>query len=214
MLLFNTGLPAGTTIHRSEVHFITTLSQLQPEPFGICIWTRFTAMINPTPLPTWLLGLLATVSFFVLRTVVSFLRHYRDARKMGIPVICSPIDARHTLWVIFGAKWGPRIRKLPFGLGDWVHYTRFMWVWEDKDEMHRKLGKVFAHVNPGGLVVSFHSLATSEWQRSVADTVPARRCISPTSRSSRRYMPERSHLRRVKSTARRFRPSSTQVCLL
>lgn len=111
-------------------------------------------MLSPTMLPAWQLGVLAAAAFLLSRNVISFLGHNRAARKMGVPVVYSPVSARNRLWLAFAGVLGPLIRKAPFGLGDWVHYTRFMWIWDDKDRMHQKLGKVFAQVSPGGLVVS------------------------------------------------------------
>lgn len=104
--------------------------------------------------PLWLLALLALPLVYFLRSVEAFYVNYKDAKKMGIPIVYSPISVWNPIWLILAPVLAPMIRKLPFGLGDWVHYTTSMWLWDDQDEMHSRLGKAFVHVNPGQLMVS------------------------------------------------------------
>lgn len=110
-------------------------------------------IVPSTAWPVWVVGLVAVPVIVLLRNILPFIRNYRVAQQMGLPVIYSPVAQNNPVWLVLGSYLGPLIRKAPFGLGSWVHYTRYMWLWEDQDQMHQKLGKVFIHVNPGSLEV-------------------------------------------------------------
>lgn len=128
-------------------------------------------VVRPTAWPpVWVVGLVAVPVFLLLRSILSFFQNYRAARQTGLPVICSPIAPFNPVWLILGPHLGPIIRKAPFGLGSWVYYTRYVWLWEDQDQMHQKLGKVFIHVTPGSIEVSFR-LALLNVRKTHIDTL-------------------------------------------
>lgn len=44
----------------------------------------------------------------------------------------------------------PILSKLPFGLGNWVHYNNREWPFSNKNQVHEGIGKLFMHVTPQG----------------------------------------------------------------
>lgn len=100
-------------------------------------------------------GLVVAAAVYLLRSIASFLENRRFAKQMGVPVFYSPVSRHNAFWMILGPALVPILSKLPFGLGSWVYFSNRTWLWEDQGRSHEKFGKVFAHVTPGELTVSF-----------------------------------------------------------
>lgn len=105
--------------------------------------------------PIWVLLLFAAPAFRVLSSIFSFAQNYLTARKMGLPIVSSPVYSRNLAWLVFSPLLGPLLLKLPFGLGSWVRYNRYMWVLEEKASAFQEMGKMFVVVTPAKLQVRY-----------------------------------------------------------
>ncbi|KAL2273597.1 hypothetical protein FJTKL_04194 [Diaporthe vaccinii] len=103
--------------------------------------------------PMWILLLFAGPVFRLVSSVLSFAKNYRAAKKLGIPIISSPVYSRSLPWMALSPLIGPLLLKLPFGLGSWVRYNRYMWVLEEKASAYQEKGKMFVVVTPAKLQV-------------------------------------------------------------
>ena len=95
------------------------------------------------------------VAFFGWMTV-SFISNYNAARKIGLPIVLSPVHLLNPFWIIT-YKILPVIlllKYLPFGLGTWARCTYIGWQFDEKHALHDELGPVFLIVTPGGNEVS------------------------------------------------------------
>lgn len=103
--------------------------------------------------PIWILLLFAAPAFRLVSSVFSFAQNYRAANKMGLPIVSSPVYSRSLPWLVLSPLIGPLLLKLPFGLGSWVRYNRYMWAWEEKASAFQEKGKLFVVVSPAKLQV-------------------------------------------------------------
>lgn len=103
--------------------------------------------------PIWILLLFAGPVFRLFSSVFSFAQNYRAAKKMGLPIVSSPVYSRSLPWLVLSPLIGPLLLKLPFGLGSWVRYNRYMWVLEEKASAFQEKGKMFVVVTPAKLQV-------------------------------------------------------------
>lgn len=103
--------------------------------------------------PLWILALCAWYTYTVLWYADSFIKNHRMAKKTGLPVVYGPVANLNIFWMLLEPLVGKHISKLPFGLGSWVRYTRFMWPMHDRGRVHEEVGKTFVHVYPSGMDV-------------------------------------------------------------
>ena len=85
-------------------------------------------------------------------TAVSIISNYIAVRKIGLPLVISPVYPLNPFWIIT-YKVFPVIlllRYLPFGLGTWARCTYIGWQFDEKHALHDELGPVFVIVTPGG----------------------------------------------------------------
>lgn len=87
---------------------------------------------------------------WVIWTVVSLLLNYKAARRIGLPVIISPVSSLDPLWILtYRALPILRLLKsLPFCLGKWGRCTYMGWSFDDKYALHKELGLAFTLVTP------------------------------------------------------------------
>ena len=99
------------------------------------------------------LSLLATIVFIVVSwTCLSIILNYNAARKIGFPIIISPVSTLNPLWILT-YRTCPKIlllRHLPLGLGRWARCTYMGWSFDDKHALHDELGPIFTIVTPAG----------------------------------------------------------------
>ena len=99
-----------------------------------------------------LLTILATLilasSLWTLFFVTS---NYNIARRIGLPVIISPVSALNPIWLLTYRTFPAvlSLRHLPFGLGRWARCTAMGWTFQDKHALHDERGPVFTIVTPG-----------------------------------------------------------------
>lgn len=98
-------------------------------------------------------GVVSTVVLGVLSwTSLSLWNNYRTARRIGLPIILSPVSPLNPFWIV-SCRLFPKIlllKYLPFGLGTWARCTYIGWSFDDKHALHDELGEIFTIVTPGG----------------------------------------------------------------
>lgn len=117
-------------------------------------YSTYSAINLPKMWLIWILLLFAAPMFRLVSSVFSFAQNYRVAKKMGLPIVSSPVYSRSLPWLVLSPLLGPLLLKLPFGLGSWVRYNRYMWVWEEKATVFQEKGKMFVVVTPAKVQVS------------------------------------------------------------
>lgn len=75
-----------------------------------------------------------------------FVRNYKVARELRIPILLSPVSWQDPLWMLLGEKIGRFLERLPFC--EWALYSRFGWQMHDKYHVHERLGPAFVLVSP------------------------------------------------------------------
>lgn len=95
------------------------------------------------PLPT-LISLCALPCWTIYRIFVN----YQKARRIGFPIVVTPIDPFDPLWVVARPYLAPLLSRLPFGLGDFTHYSYLAWAWKDGILMHKRYGDTLTIVTP------------------------------------------------------------------
>lgn len=97
--------------------------------------------------------LFAAPAFRLASSIFSLIQNYFTARKMGLPIVISPVYSRNLAWLALSPILGPLLLKLPFGMGSWVRCNRYMWVLEEKASAFQEMGKMFVVVTPAKLQV-------------------------------------------------------------
>lgn len=82
-------------------------------------------------------------------SVVRFVRNYREAKKMGLPILICPVNPASPLWLCCKDFLTPTLRRLPWGLGAWAGRAEVGWTFFEKYSIHAKHGEVFVIVSPG-----------------------------------------------------------------
>lgn len=103
----------------------------------------------------WALGfLLGSALYKLSRSISATASNYHAAKKMGLPVVVSPVNARNVFWLLTQKFIAPIIYAAPFGLGSWAKITIRGWLWEGHEKMYQDKGKVWVLASPKGLDVS------------------------------------------------------------
>ena len=100
----------------------------------------------------WTVALASILVAFLGWTTVSIISNYIAARKVGLPLVISPVYPMNPFWIIT-YKLFPIIlllKNLPFGLGTWARCTYIGWQFHEKHDLHDELGPMFLIVTPGG----------------------------------------------------------------
>ena len=74
--------------------------------------------------------------------------NYRQACRIGLPVIITPINGLNPVWVLTQQWSVPLLKRVPFGLCNFVNYTALGWPFADKYSLHDRLGDAFVIVGP------------------------------------------------------------------
>lgn len=100
----------------------------------------------------WFFVLTAITFAFLSWTIISISSNYAAARKIGLPMIISPVSSLNPLWILTYRTF-PSVLSLShllFGLGRWARCTVMGWAFMDKHALHDELGPLFVIVTPGG----------------------------------------------------------------
>lgn len=87
---------------------------------------------------------------FLLWTSTSIFRNYVIARRIGLPIVISPVSTLNPLFILLyrGFPAILSLEYLPFGLGTWARCTWMGWPFQDKYKIHDELGPLFILVTP------------------------------------------------------------------
>ena len=101
---------------------------------------------------TWLIILFTIILALIIWTLTSITSNYAVARRIGFPIIISPVSTLNPLWIITYRVFPPilQLKRLPFGTGVWARCTYMGWQFDDKYALHSSLGPIFTIVTPGG----------------------------------------------------------------
>ncbi|KAL8831430.1 MAG: hypothetical protein Q9191_000874 [Dirinaria sp. TL-2023a] len=88
-------------------------------------------------------------------TLFTLLRNYVVARRIGLPIVVSPITPLNPFWLICYRVFPSvlHLKRLPFGLGRWARCTYTSWTFDDKCALHDELGDLFSIVSSGSIEV-------------------------------------------------------------
>jgi cytochrome P450 len=74
--------------------------------------------------------------------------NYKQACRIGLPIIVTPINILNPVWMLVQRWFAPLLKRVPFGLCDFVHYSILGWNFADKYSLHDRLGDAFVIVGP------------------------------------------------------------------
>ena len=101
----------------------------------------------------WVLLVFSCFAASFVWTLVSVLRNYILARKIGFPIIISPAAPLNPFYIIFQRSVPSALTllgRLPFGFGTWAKCTYMGWPFDDKHALHERYGPIFTITTPGG----------------------------------------------------------------
>ncbi len=74
--------------------------------------------------------------------------NYQKASKIGFSVLIAPFDVNNPIWALLQNRLAPLLKRLPLGLGNFVDYSTFGWMFPNKFSLHARLGDAFTIVTP------------------------------------------------------------------
>jgi hypothetical protein len=80
--------------------------------------------------------------------ILNILKHYIEARSIGLPIIINPINLLNPIWMVTQKPLKRFFKSLPFGLGDWIVYSGFGSVFSNRYRLHAKHGPAYLVVTP------------------------------------------------------------------
>lgn len=89
----------------------------------------------------------------ILWPILNLLKYYIEARSIGLPIIINPISLLNPIWILTHKRLLPRIKSLPFGLGDWILYSGFTSVFSNRYKLHAKHGPAYLVVTPKEIIL-------------------------------------------------------------
>lgn len=102
-------------------------------------------------------------------TFVSLFRNYNVARRIGYPIVISPVHPYNIVWMVSRRALldDATAPNLPSGLGKWTRCGHLSWMFHDNYALHEELGKIFVLVTPSGnqIIVADPEVALSIMMR-------------------------------------------------
>lgn len=86
---------------------------------------------------------------FFISTIWNLARNYREARKVGLPIIIVPISPENPIWMIHARYLLPIVQYIPFGNGYFTRFCHIGWEFDEKSRAHLELGDAFMFATPG-----------------------------------------------------------------
>ena len=74
--------------------------------------------------------------------------NYVNARKLGLPVVASPISPDNPLWLALQTSFSRLFRRLPFAATSFTRYCQLGWEFHDRFRTHLSLGDAWILVTP------------------------------------------------------------------
>jgi len=93
--------------------------------------------------------ILILLSIFIITKTTSFVRNYVAAVRTGYPVFAIPVLSKSIPWLILAPIFQPQLKKLfPKWIYERVDIVIHGWQFRRKEEVHARVGKVFAVATP------------------------------------------------------------------
>ncbi|KIW08316.1 uncharacterized protein PV09_01235 [Verruconis gallopava] len=81
----------------------------------------------------------------------SIVQHYRIAKRVGLPVLVTPVNPFSPVWWFLGSLLFPLMRRVPLQIiQDWAMFGDIGWPFGDRGQVHKRYGPTFLIVTPGG----------------------------------------------------------------
>ena len=97
----------------------------------------------------FLLSLLVACASWVVWCTVSFLKNLQTAKKLGFPIVISPVSTNNPLWIVLGPLCAPLLARFPGPIRKLAFYNTYDWMYIDQGRIHEEMGQVVMHVTPG-----------------------------------------------------------------
>ena len=91
-----------------------------------------------------------------------FIENYVTARKIGLPILITPLGLLNPVWQLGEAYITPVLKSLPFGLGRFVEYSSLVSLFHDRYYRHVRLGHAYTVVSPTEVIVVIDDAACCE----------------------------------------------------
>lgn len=105
---------------------------------------------------------LAAIATIASWSCLSMLKKYNEVRKIGLPVLFTPVPYRSILWRTTKGQLERLFKHLPFGLGNFVEHTKMGGNWHFRTPLHDKYGPAFFVVSPGPTELIIADAAATE----------------------------------------------------
>ncbi|OAA59773.1 Cytochrome P450 [Niveomyces insectorum RCEF 264] len=97
----------------------------------------------------WLTAVVGAAVWWFVSSAVRFAANYRDARRLGLPIVLSPINPLNLAFVVLNAPLRPFLeRVIPTAVYEQLKILFYGWEFRDKHGVHDRIGPVFVMVTP------------------------------------------------------------------
>jgi cytochrome P450 len=90
------------------------------------------------------------------------LTNYLKARKIGLPILISPVASFNPLWWIIGPFLFPIMNCMPYPFSSWSLYGIPNWQFPNKHKSAEKFGPAWTLVTPDDIIVNLHDAQAGE----------------------------------------------------
>ena len=109
-----------------------------------------------------LYAITSLVAAYLLWSLSRFTNNYIEARKIGLPIVISPVNPMNPFWLLMKDRLIPIISSLPFNLGEWANRAEVGWTFYPRFSVHAKYGEAFTIVSPGTNEIYLAEAAATE----------------------------------------------------
>lgn len=118
-----------------------------------------------------MMALLLIASTLLLATILwplfNLIRNYLIARKVGLPILITPLGLLNPFWQLGQNFLSPHLKRLPFKLGSFAEYGSLISLFDDRYRRHAQLGAAYMLVSPTeNIIVIADASAADEIMRS------------------------------------------------
>lgn len=71
----------------------------------------------------WVYALVLLPLWWAISSGVGFAKNYKIAKRMGLPIVVSPVHTTNPLRLMLQPTLGSALLKFPLGLCNWVRYS-------------------------------------------------------------------------------------------
>ncbi|QDS75267.1 hypothetical protein FKW77_000853 [Venturia effusa] len=96
----------------------------------------------------------AGVALFFGHTAYGLIVNYRKARKIGLPILVSPVAAFNPIWWVLGIFLFPVMKRMPHPFSSWAQFGNLFWHFEDKHRTADRFGPAWILVTPSDITIN------------------------------------------------------------